>query len=70
MFFSSIRHFIVVRARVIPRAFGSVARREPARDSLRKFWALADARGMFSGGLKWQVRSGRDSERVESSQHM
>ena len=30
-------------------------------------WALAEVRGTCSGGSKWQLRSGRDSEHVELS---
>ena len=33
-------------------------------------WALAEVRGTCSGGSKWQVRSGRDSEHVEPSRCM
>ena len=33
-------------------------------------WALVEVRGTCSGGSKWQVRSGRDSEHVEPSRPM
>ena len=33
-------------------------------------WAPAEVRGTCSGGSKWQVRSGRDSEHVEPSRCM
>ena len=35
-----------------------------------KAWALVEVRGKCSGGSKWQVRSGRDSEHVEPSTRM
>ena len=33
-------------------------------------WALAEVRGTCSGGSKWQLRSGRDYQHVESSRPM
>ena len=34
---------------------------------LTQVWAPAEVRGTCSGGSRWQVRSGRDSEHVEPS---
>ena len=33
-------------------------------------WALAEVRGTCSGGSKWEIRSGRDSEHVDPSRCM
>ena len=33
-------------------------------------WVLAEVRGTCSGGSKWQVRSGRESEHVQASRCM
>ena len=39
-------------------------------DTRAQVWALAEVRGTCSGGSKWQVPSGRDSEHVEPSRPM
>ena len=58
--------FFSLPAAGVSRALGFVARREPARTPRRKF-GLAEVRGTYSGGFKWQVPSGSDSEHVEPS---
>ena len=35
-----------------------------------QFWALAEVRGTCSGGLRWQVPSGRDSRHVDPTRPM
>ena len=39
-------------------------------DTTAQVWALAEVRGMCSGGSKWQVPTGSDSEHVEPSRPM
>ena len=40
------------------------------RDTMAQVWALTEVRGTCSGGSKWQVPTGSDSEHVEPSRPM
>ena len=66
-FLLSLRHFFLFRPHVFSRALGSVARREPTRNTTAQVWALAEVRGTCSGGSKSQVPTGRYSEHVGPS---
>ena len=65
----ALRHFFLFRPRVFPLDLSSVAHGEPPGPRTQ-VWALAEVRGTSSGGAKWYVCSGRDSEHVEPSRPM
>ena len=69
--FLALRHFFLFRLRVVFRALGSVARRDPAQTPCATFdpdrgpW-LTEVRGTSSGGSKSHVPSGKHAGNVES----